>query len=174
MAEATEANKTPPPTPRDVFDAIARVREQQEQAIATQAIAKCRSAVEVTAKNVELWRRVWASEPWAVVPAAMTPRQRWLVGEFESQADDALSRGMVALQAGRVTEAARCHEEYCELFNESARIKNEIFTRLRVGQPTQRVGESVVPPGLIERVAFRDAQGRLARVIERSNGDATT
>jgi hypothetical protein len=40
---------------------------------------------------------------------------------------------------------------------------------LQLEQPLERVGESVLPPGCIERIAFRDSNGRLARVIERSS-----
>jgi len=36
---------------------------------------------------------------------------------------------------------------------------------LQLEQPMDRVGESVLPPGCIELIAFRDSNGRLARVM---------
>lgn len=89
--------------------------------------------------------------------------------EFENQAADSWPQMVAALQAGRITEAEQHHRTYCDRFDAAARIRNDLVMAVQAGQPTKRIAESVIPPGVIERLSFRDAAGRLVRVIERSN-----
>jgi hypothetical protein len=107
------------------------------------------------------------SAGWNEIHTRMTPRQRRLIREFNSQAQRSWSQLSRELSRGRVSEAERCHAAYRAHVGEVWAIFQDLMTCFRAGLPLERVGEGVVPPGVEETRFFREESGLIEASFKR-------